>query len=278
MGAQFYVHRAKADATVLRNRLAKYGFQWDLGAAIDIQTLAECYLGCEVILLRGLSDFSALKYLHSKYDIDISAEEPDDRPLAGAFYMTLTGLHRWLFVEMDDSPLRRRFSIAHEVAHLVLEAEPAVQRLFSLNDPFIDGKEAQTILRFGRCSDASVTMTEEPAKDQYASVPLRSASFSERGVDRQKEALGPKIWQEVQLREIAANHFAAELLLPYEGIRRVIAAAGSTVGIKSIADLEETARCLAVTYQVSKEAAQKRLTKDLAIVPASDRSIPDLFE
>lgn len=290
MSAQFYVHKAKADVTGLRRRLHKYGYTNTLDQSFDIRGVAEAYLGCEIVALPDLSDRAALQYLHKTYEIDVSREQQDDRPLAGGLYVTATGLHRWIFLEQYDAPSRQRFTIAHELGHLVLEAEPTFQNLGGVPASMFGDQVDKAILRFGRCPAAALDTTEmndnRKQSSPYLSNPQSKRSGFAGGVEpsgvqenstASRSKASSSRWSEEQLREIVANHFAAELLLPYEGVRQIIAATVGPQGVRTSQDLVRLADVLAEVYQVSAQAAKMRLTKDLAIIPISEHSNPDLF-
>lgn len=290
MSAQFYVHKAKADVTGLRRRLHKYGYTNTLDQSFDIRGVAEAYLGCEIIALPDLSDRAALQYLHKTYEIDISREQQDDRPLAGGLYVTATGLHRWIFLEQHDASSRQRFTIAHELGHLVLEAEPTFQNLGAAPAFAFGGQTDRAILRFGRCPAGILDTTDTNDNGKRTSPHVSNPQSNRRGfvgrvgtsgVQENSTASRSKIsssrWPEEQLREIVANHFAAELLLPYEGVRQIIATTVGPLGVRTSEDLMRLADVLAEVYQVSPQAASMRLTKDLAIIPISEHSNPDLF-
>lgn len=290
MSAQFYVHKAKADVTGLRRRLNKYGCTNSLDQSFDIRGVAEAYLGCEIVALPDLSDRAALQYLHKTYEIDVSREQQDDRPLAGGLYVTATGLHRWIFLEQYDAPSRQRFTIAHELAHLVLEAEPTFQNLGGAPASMFGDQIDKAILRFGRCPAAALDATDMDDNRKQSSPYVSNPQSKQRGFAGRVEPSGVQEnltasrskasssrWSEEQLREIVANHFAAELLLPYEGVRQIIAATVGPQGVRTSQDLVRLADVLAEVYQVSAQAAKMRLTKDLAIIPISEHSNPDLF-
>lgn len=83
--------------------------------------------------------------------------------------------------------------------------------------------------------------------------------------------------REIGLRKIRARNFAAEMLLPYDGVRQIIAGTAGARGVRSTADLLELANTLADVYNVSVEAARTRLIKDLALTPISASENRDLF-
>ena len=255
MAAKPYVKTAKGHVDKLRSRLTTFGFETPLDRAVDLDTIASAYLNCEIIRTSGLSDQSALQHLELKYGVDISAEPSVNKRLAGALYVSSDGFFRWLFIDSADVPERQRFTLAHELGHLVLEAEPNIERYEATVGDLVPSTNRPTVASFGRCSDKSLEFEQDDAHRRKHS-PLGDAA----------------------LREIHANHFAAELLMPYDGVRTLLANMFGATGVRTESDLQRAIRDLVSVYQVSRATAQLRLTKDLAIVPRSRQSTMDLFD
>lgn len=270
MSARFYVHQAKGAVGALRQRLGDFGYTWPADAGADLESLASVFLDCQVVRIPRLSDRVALSHLTAAYGVDTSAETPEDAPLAGGLYVTRNGVHRWIFVEQFDSPRRQRFTIAHELAHLVLDAEPEIATAAKRDAGLFDPQPPHAVLKFGRCPSAvlsgSAEDTPEPAEPAATGSAARTA----------KPAAGR--WTDADLREVRANHFAAELLMPYEGVRRIVAREAGAAGVRTDADLVRIVAVLASTYDVSPATAQLRLTKDLDVTPRSRHPNGDLFD
>ena len=288
MSAQFYVKKTRAEVNGLRRRLLQYGLETPLDKPVDVRTIAEAYLGCEVVVLPRLSDRTALEHLANLYKIDISREQVDNSPLAGGLYVTANGFFRWIFVEELDRPTRQRFTIAHEIAHLILEAEPTLQRRGSAYESPIREIDDVGILRFGRCPITAIELRSSAKSEDAPAARSAPESELERGhggsVFSQHSATksaslsaGDRARREIDLREIRANHFAAEMLLPYDGVRQIISDTVGSRGLRSTAELLELANTLADVYNVSAEAARTRLIKDLALTPISASENRDLF-
>jgi Zn-dependent peptidase ImmA (M78 family) len=277
MSARFYVQKAKADANGLRQRLHRLGYTSKLDEATDVDLVARAYLGCDVVSMSRLSDRHALKYLNKTYGIDISREIPDDTPLAGGLYITGDGLYRWIFLEEDDIPTRRRFTLAHELGHLYLEAEPVLNQSSEGAASVFGGEVDTTVLRYGRCPLVALTANTGAPNPETPSERETRTDQRERHEPEDASNRVSAPWQQQQLREIRANHFAAELLLPYDGVRRVLATHVGPAGVRTTAELLTLSGRLADIYQVSGEAARLRLTKDLGIVPLSSDPNSDLF-
>lgn len=277
MSARFYVQKARADGNALRQRISKLGYNSTPDQPFDADTVATAYLGCDIVTLPGLTDRAALAYLNKAYGIDIRGDDPDNAPLAGGLYMTADGLYRWIFLEENDIPTRQRFTIAHELGHLCLEAEPALSKSFEGPLSIFEGKPDAVVFRYGRCppvalSASKVTNEPEIAEDHPGAESRGVQQTTQGGRSRQQSPLDQQ-----QIREITANHFAAELLLPYDGIRSFLAREVGPLGIRTAAELIRLANVLAGMYRVSAESARLRLTKDLGIVPLSESPNRDLF-
>lgn len=243
MCAAFYVTQIRQHVDAFRLQLNKYGAVWDDLASTDVETIAIGYLGCRIIQLPHLTDAKALQHLKDCFGLDTSAESGDEGPLAGALYFAADTGSSWIYVEQTDIPTRQRFTVAHELGHFVNEAQPAFRRLrtqaTSTNQP---------LLRFSRCSTVALDSTGEPP-----SVPTS-------GLHTIK-----KHWTDDDLKEINANRFAAEVLMPYRGMRSIIAKRLGPNGVESQQEFDELLAEIAKIYNVSRACAERRLRKDLRI-------------
>ena len=265
MSAQFYVHRARAQVAEVRARVGLLGYDVAVDERLDVEALAVAFLTCEVVALQHLSERVAFAYLERTYGVDTSGETPSGTPLAGGLFVSRTGSHRWVFVDASESPARQRFTIAHELGHLVLEAEPALARTAAQPPSLFDDEAQETthvapLLTYGRRCTPTVV---GPDTSQSGGAPSRRPRDTRR--------LSPD-----ELREIQANHFAAELLMPYEGVRRVIAGALGPAGVQGEADLDHVVSVVASRYDVSFAAARLRLTKDFGVTGETAGGL-DLF-
>jgi hypothetical protein len=258
--AQFYVHRARDAATSVRRRVHALGYDTSLDERLDVEALAVAFLDCELVSLPGLSERVALDYLERTYSVDITDESPSATPLAGSLFVTQTGSHRWIFVDAAESASRQRFTVAHEIGHLVLEAEPELARGraagLSLFDQDVGGKaSAGPLLKFGRCPADVVGPDGDSGAGSATTTRPRKP---------------PKPLSKDELREIHANHFAAELLMPYEGVRRLIATAVGVTGARTESDVDRIVSLVAARFDVSLAAGRLRVTKDLNITGRHD--------
>jgi hypothetical protein len=232
---------ARDSVNGLRRRLHREGFECDLTEVLDPFGIAEAYLDCQICPLGNLSDRRALEYLAGKWGLDVSQEEPEDVALAGALYVTATGRHRWIFIETTDHRRRQRWTVAHELGHLMTEALPHLEKKGALVGELLASDRDEPLLKFGRCSLAQ----------------------------------GKGLTQAAKL-ELNANDFAAELLMPWDGIRRLVAEEHPH-GFRSQAELENFIRALQHRYDVSRDAAERRVAKDLGIQPYASGPNSDLF-
>jgi Zn-dependent peptidase ImmA (M78 family) len=246
VAAKWFVKTAKLRVDALRRRLLALDYECPLEGATDVAAIAGAYLNCELVVLSGLSDETALTYLEAEYSIDTSGESRSKQPLAGGLYVSSDGFYRWLFVEKADVPQRRRFTIAHELAHLLLEAEPSLKNRQLEAQELVAREKKPGVMRFGRCSEESLQQWK----------PLTKADIV----------------------EIDANHFAAELLMPYDGVQQILGEVIGSTGIKTESDLLRVVNRLVAVYDVSRTSAEKRLTKDFGIVPHAKQATRDLFD
>lgn len=267
MSVRFYVRTAQGQVATVRRRIADLGYDLLLDERADVEAIAVAFLDCQLIPLRDLSERTAFAYLERAYGIDTSmGVPPDPAPLAGGLFVTESGSHRWVFVEESEAAPRQRFTIAHEIGHLILHAEPDLERARAIGPSLFEQERAPSTLRaFGRCSTAAVGAEE---RDPEASTSRASRATGTAHTTQLSQA---------DLREIHANHFAAELLMPYEAVRRLIASAAGPTGVRTPADVARLTGLLAERFDVSTEAAWKRLTKDLGIAAGGSAGGSDLF-
>lgn len=259
MSAQFYVHRARDEVAAVWRRVHSLGYPVSLDERTDVQALAVAFLNCPIVGLPALSERVAFDYLAETFGVDTSGEMPNPSQLAGALLITRSGTHRWIFVDADEHPKRQRFTIAHELGHLVLEAEPELAQLKADGQAlFEDATGSTTLLKFGRCPAASV-------------------AFGDDQVITRKRPRGASRFSPDELREIRANHFAAELLMPYEGLRRLIADVVGAQVVRTQAEVDHIVALVAERYDISIAAARLRVTKDLRIAPTGADGHSDLF-
>ena len=267
MPAKAYVKLAKQRVDLLRQRLRAFEYNCALDRATDVATIAKAFLNCDIIALEGLTDSRALSYLHSQYGVDIGGENASDQPLAGGLYVSSDGFYRWLFIDPTDQPQRRRFTISHELGHLLLEAEPLIERKELDLGELVAGEIRTAIVRFGRCSPESVELQSSDSE-----VPAQASRSLARKAGPQKALT------KADLREIHANHFAAELLMPYDGVREILVELVGSTGVRTDSDLRRVVERLVSVYDVSRATAELRLTKDLGILPRARQSTFDLFD
>lgn len=258
MSARWYVREAQAQVAKLKARLRQYDFDLPYDASVDLELIAQAFLDCEIISQSNLTDRRALEFLASERGIGVDFQNAEDRGLAGALYVTVDGF-RFIFLEAGDSPQRQRFSLAHEIGHLLLEAESIPhpgEYLFPHNP-------TNRIHKFGRCPQEYMELTNvrDSSEASNSTLPARVRAYQARKERNKSE------WR--------ANFFAAELLMPYEGVRALLQV--KTTGIQSREDLEGLAATIARAYNVSQASATLRLTKDFAIIPTRDSSNRDLF-
>lgn len=254
MSARFYVRNAREDLVPLRKRLTELGGTLDSDKAINVAQIASAVCDCEVLLVPQLSEARVVASLRDTYGVDVSQiVSVEDASLAGALCVASNGAFRWIMVRAEDSLERQRFTIAHELGHLFLEVEPELQHKAVAVAAFA-GDSGPELRMFSRCA---VTESPEPAS---------------RPIQAGRSALSP-----AALREIKAHHFAAELLMPYEGVKRLISKYGGASGIRTGAERDRLVSTIAAQYQVSSAAARRRVEKDFEIVPISDHPNRDLF-
>lgn len=178
----------------------------------------------------AVDDLADLLYLLA---IDVTFELPGN--LAGRLYAE----QRIIEVRRNDHPRRQRFTIAHEVGHYRLHVVAAGITTTSY-----------------ACSAAAITNGDG---SEHAAAMLRERSLP--GLTAPTPTTKPAASnQEIRQREIEANAFAAELLMPAPLVERAVERYG-----KDIAALAEL-------FDVSRQAMQLRLEKLLLIPRAGPQT------
>jgi Zn-dependent peptidase ImmA (M78 family) len=239
----------------LRRRFPSVGRVFSADERADVAELASVVCDCELIVVSQLSEVKVFAILHDEYGVDVSdAKKSTDRPLAGALCVASTDSFRWIFVRAEDQPQRQRFTVAHELGHLFVEALAEVEAAHTvIESPLVPQSIAKDLRLFSRCA-----VTESPPDV------ARSGRFS-------------RALTSDDLRELRAHHFAAELLMPADGVRHLMAKVSDSTGIHSTRDLSRLVRDVANHYQVSLSAAKRRVEKDLAVVAIENDPNHDLF-
>jgi hypothetical protein len=204
--------------------LHSYGYSFDLTSALAPEDLAQAYLGCQIIPFDGLTDRRALEYLAREWEVDISDEEPKDEPLSGGLYIAEGGTHRWIFLEPGEHPRRRKFTVGHEMGHLIREALPHLEQEACSLGTLLPEEAPSRLLKYGRC-----TLTR-------------------------RDLLTP-----ADKLELDANDFAAELLMPREGVLGLLRQHFPN-GFQSRRQIDDFARLVASTYEVSIPAAERHIS------------------
>lgn len=177
----------------------------------------------------AVEDLADLLYLLA---IDVTYELPSN--LAGRLYAE----QRIIEVRRGDLPRRQRFTIAHEIGHYQLHvvAEGAYSSSYACNDAAIghghDEDQAPSLLR------------EKPLPGFAVALPL-PPQLSGRDARR---------------REIEANAFAAELLMPAQLVEQAVERYGKNLP------------ALAELFAVSHQAMQLRLEKLLLLSPSGPQT------
>jgi hypothetical protein len=301
--ARWYVIEAQRQVDVLRQRLGAVGYTMPTDSAVDVELIAEAYLDCSVFRCPALTDRAALTQLQQSWGLNYELDNTADRRLAAALYVTADG-SRAVFLEATDKPVRQRFSLAHELGHLVLEAEAGLAPepdLLSPDHGTPDHGRNVGLRKYGRCPAAAIggnpaaendpspqgapgdvkaerskrdarrsdTATKHPIGDVEAQAePYISAPTSAGGMKRASSK---------DVREWRANFFAAELLMPYAGVRRLVQRVSGSIGFRTDTELERFVLLLAETYAVSPASARLRLIKDLKILPRNREPNHDFF-
>jgi len=301
--AKWYVIEAQRQVNGLRRRLSELGYAIPTDSAVDVELIAEAYLDCTVFRRPQLTERLALAHLQQTWGLSYDVDSTADHRLAGALYVTADG-SRAIFLEASDVLVRQRFSLAHELGHLLLEAEAGLEPEPNLlaGVPESQHGEGVGLRKYGRCPPTAIGWREskEEASDTRSAHGGSNVEQGESGFQRSPTDTQSLLRDEAGLsqtdapppgsgagidrvssknvREWRANFFAAELLMPYDGVRRLLQGFGGGIGFRTDTDLNRFVVSLAETYHVSPISARLRLIKDLKITPRARQSNRELFE
>lgn len=152
-------------------------------------------------------DYLPLDELVAWLGLAVELFHPDSRPAGTYGYIDSDESEHliWLRRNLPDSI--RRFTLAHELGHIVLHCEQTPQLMMLLQD-------MASLLEMARTAQTPPLSSEDPCQDR--DVEEDSLENEERLQDRL--GIGQQ-YDPRSLREQAANVFAAELLMPLERVR-----------------------------------------------------------
>lgn len=181
------------------------------------------------------SDCTPIDELVAWLGLDVATFHPDDQP-AGTFgFVDEEGDPIWLCRDLSET--LRRFTLAHELGHAALHNDAAIQpaKLRSLLNTFIPVRSADA--------------TDDDDDDLCRQSDIQEGFSGEDGEDALQEQLGVgMVYNPRSERELIANIFAAELLMPIERVRALYL------------DRRVAPDTLATRFNVSQAALLNRLT------------------
>lgn len=231
---------AEREVGRLRKQVEQFSSRIDLTSRADPVSIARAFCECQIVEMASLSECRALDHLSDEWGIDRGACAEDTAPLAGALFVTESGSHRWIFIESGDIEVRQRWSVAHELGHLFREALPELERRAAQYEELLSNDGGRYLLKFGRCAAPRSGRLSSAAK-----------------------------------RELDADDFAAELLMPADGVFELFRA-NFRKGIRLGQQIGDLIRILVRTYGVSWQAAERRVD-DLGLSTV-DSTAPELFD
>lgn len=118
-----------------------------------------------------------------------------------------------IFIEREDSEERRKFSLAHELAHFLNDYyEPFYLRYEASNTIPLFAEDRTALMQqvvAARCSERDIYGDHAPEVKRIASLEVKKIVQAIRREERER------------FNEIRANLFAAELLMPLEECKRI---------------------------------------------------------
>ncbi len=174
-------------------------------------------------------DRTPLDELTAWLGLEIATFHPDDYPQGTYGFVEPEESLVWLCRDLPET--LRRFTLAHELGHVVLHRQ-AGQQHFSYHPPLLAVELGQGVSR------------EDPCQTRDVREEVTGLIYQQQA----EELLGPGLSYDPRSeRELAANIFAAELLMPLERVRALYLAG------------EVPANRLASVFDVSNAAMLNRL-------------------
>jgi ATP-dependent DNA helicase UvrD/PcrA len=172
---------------------------------------------------RWNSDRTPVDEIAAWLDLDIATFHPDDHPRGT--YGFLEPEERLVWLCRDLSPTLRRFTLAHELGHAVLHrsvdehAQPNLRALEAINRAV--NEQAQPALGAQDAINRVPMGGDSAAGEDFCQVQdVREEVTGLLHQETAEELLGPGVsYDPHSQRELAANIFAAELLMPLERVR-----------------------------------------------------------
>jgi DNA helicase-2/ATP-dependent DNA helicase PcrA len=194
--------------------------------------------------------------------IDVATFHPDDQPRGTFGYLEEGESLIWLNRELSKT--LRRFTLAHELGHAVLH-RPAQQQTPALRSVFANETPAYETAASAQAAPLALAIASQPCEEQDVQEEVMGPG--ESAYEYMEDVLGIGMTYDPHSeRELAANVFAAELLMPIERVRLLYL--GDQV----------PATLLAETFNVSRAAMLNRLaglTSDAAkLASTRDGSTP----
>ncbi|MGH2493553.1 MAG: UvrD-helicase domain-containing protein, partial [Ktedonobacteraceae bacterium] len=178
-------------------------------------------------------DCTPLDELTQWLDLEVATFHHGDQP--EGTYGFLDAAENLIWLRRDLPEMLRRFTLAHELGHAMLHRKVAPQL-----QPLFDSIRASIVMPAG---DEGASR-EDPCSTDDVREEVSSPTFQEQA----EEVLGPGVaYDPRSQRELAANIFAAELLMPRERVRALFLASDA-----------QPAR-LSDIFQVSQSAMLNRL-------------------
>lgn len=165
------------------------------------------------LVIQTFSDLNIETILSTMRTLDL----PVNRSLVG-HYSSLAGFMYacngtgMIFIEENDSEERRRFTLAHELGHFINDYYRPI---------YLKYENSNTIPLFQKDEAAQthqVVSARCTKKDVFGEEELEIAGGQARGIHRSAELHRE---QREKFKEIKANLFAAELLMPMEDCKRI---------------------------------------------------------
>jgi DNA helicase-2/ATP-dependent DNA helicase PcrA len=166
-----------------------------------------------------LDDQTPIDDLVSWLDIDVATFHPDDLP-AGTFGYLEEG-ESLIWLNRALSKTLRRFTLAHELGHAVLH-RPAHQQTPALRLALASANQTTGYETIAYAQATALAVENDVANQlcQEPDVQEEATGLSESAFERMEDMLGIGMTYDPHSeRELAANMFAAELLMPIERVQ-----------------------------------------------------------
>src|SRR5579883_857909 len=191
---------------------------WEIAVSNSMRILAETTARLLLQMYRAthpdwIDDQTPVDQLAAWLGLHVATFHPDDYPTGTYGFMDADEDEQLIWLQREMSESLRRFTLAHELGHAVLHSHDG-ERLLDLSHNF----DALQTLLAAQHQHMTAPSASDPCQENDVQEDLNKLLEQEA----QAETLGgSQAYDPRSQRELAANQFAAELLIPLARLREL---------------------------------------------------------